>query len=151
MTKSILTAVRDTLVADSILTALLGGNYIFMAEIMQAAQFPSITLRLTSESSKNRVGYTTYKKRDNYATIQCDIWSKKSRQETYEIADVLEENLMSWSVSGTRCWSKTSDGDMYEDDTKIYHKPMRYSFEYIVTDAAYFQLGYDMLGYGKLG
>ena len=134
MTKTIIKAVRDTLVADGTLTTLLGGNYIFMAEIMQAARFPSITFRLTSESSKSLVGYTTYKKRDNYATIQCDIWSKKSRQETYEIADQVDVNFMAWSVPNTRCWSKISDGDMYEEDTKIYHKPMRYSFEYVVTD-----------------
>lgn len=134
MTKSIIKAVRDTLVADSIITTLLGGNYIYFSEIMQAAQFPSITLRLSSESSKNRVGYATYKKRDNYATIQCDIWSKKSRQQTYEIADALDENFMAWSVSSTRCWSKISDSDMYEDDTRINHKAMRYSFEYVVTD-----------------
>lgn len=134
MTKTIIKAVRDTLVADGTLTTLLGGNCIYMAEIMQAAQFPSITLRLTSESSKNRVGYATYKKRDNHAAIQCDIWSKKSRQQTYEVADLVDVNLMAWSVPNTRCWSKISDGDMYEEDTKIYHKPMRYSFEYIVAD-----------------
>jgi hypothetical protein len=134
MTKSIIKAVRDTLVADDTLTTILGGEYIYMSEIMQTMQIPSVTLRLTSESSKNRVGYATYKKRDNRAIIQCDIWSKKSRQETYEIADQIDVNLMSWSVTGTRCWSKVSDSDMYEEDTKIYHKAIRFEFEYVITD-----------------
>jgi len=134
MTKTIIKAVRDTLVGDGDLTTALGGNYIYMSEIMQAKQFPSITLRLNSEGSKNRVGYMSSKKRDNNPILQCDIWSKSSRQKTYEIADILDEILMSWAVTNTRCWIKVSDGDMYESDTGIFHKPIRYSFEYTITD-----------------
>lgn len=134
MTTAIIKAVRDTLVADGTLTTLLGGNYIYMTEIMQANQFPSITLRLNSEGSKKRVGYFAIKKRDNTPILQCDIWSKSSRYQTYQIADVVDEILVSDSVSGTRSWTKIIDGDMYESDTKIYHKPLRYSFEYTITD-----------------
>lgn len=135
MTKTVLKEVRDTLLADSTLTTLLGGNYIFVAEIMQAKTFPSITLRLTSEGSKKRVSYDTFKKRDNSPMIQCDIWSKKSREETYDIADRLDKLLVANSVSGTQSWIKVSDGDMFEEDTRIYHKPVRYSFAYVIDDS----------------
>lgn len=135
MTKTVLKEVRDTLLADSTLTTLLGGNYVFVAEIMQAKTFPSITLRLTSEGSKKRVSYDTFKKRDNTPIIQCDIWSKKSREETYNIADRLDKLLVADTVSGTQSWIKISDGDMFEQDTRIYHKPIRYSFAYVLDDS----------------
>lgn len=135
MTKTVLKEVRDTLLADSTLTTLLGGNYVFVAEIMQAKTFPSITIRLTSEGSKKRVGYGTFKKRDNTPMIQCDIWSRKSREETYDIADRLDKLLVANTVSGTQSWIKVSDGDMFEQDTRIYHKPVRYSFAYVLDDS----------------
>ena len=135
MTKTVLKEVRDTLLADSTLTTLLGGNYVFVAEIMQAKTFPSITLRLTSEGSKKRVSYGTFKKRDNTPMLQCDIWSKKSREETYDITDRLDKLLVANTVSGTQSWIKVSDGDMFEEDTRIYHKPVRYSFAYVIDDS----------------
>lgn len=135
MTKTILKAVRDTLLADSTLTTLLGGNYIYLAEIAQTKIFPSVTLRLTSEGSKKRVGYDQFKKRDNTPLLQIDCWSKKSRLETYNIADRIDKLLIANSVSGTRSWIKISDGDMFESDTNVYHKPLRYSFEYTIDDS----------------
>ena len=136
MTTAIIKAIRTALLGDSAITALLGGDYVFMSEIMQTNQFPSITIKLSSESSKRRVGYFAIKKRDNGDILACDIWSKSSRYQTYQIADRIDVVLISADVSGTRSWTKIgSGGDMYEADTKIYHKPMRYSFEYTITDS----------------
>ena len=146
MTRTILKAVRDTLKDDDILQAILGGDYVYIAEIMQANRYPSITLRLTSEGSKKRVSYNTFKKRDNTPLIQIDVWSKKSRLETYNLADQIDELLVADSVEDTRSWIKISDGDMFEPDTRIYHKPLRYSFEYTLTDITGFVLGVDLLG-----
>lgn len=135
MTKTILKAVRDLLKDDSTLQTLLGGAYVFMAEIMQTKTFPSVTLRLTSESSKKRVSYDTFKKRDNTPLIQIDVWSKKSRLETYNIADRIDKLLIADSVSGTHGWNKVSDSDMFEPDINVYHKPLRYSFAYVIDDS----------------
>lgn len=151
MTRTILKAIRDALLANAGLVAALGGNYVHTAEIMQTKQFPSVTLRLVGEGSKKRVGYFTIKKRDNTPIIQIDVWSKDSRLDTYNIADIIDEIAVSDSISSTRCWLKVSDSDMYEEDTQIYHKPLRYSFEYTIDDADYFQLGYGLLGYDELG
>jgi hypothetical protein len=134
MTKAILKAIRDLLIADDALTTLLGGEYIYVAEIMQANQFPSVTLRLTSEGSKKRVSYNTFKKRDNSPIVQIDVWSKKSREETYKLSDRIDKLLISDAVPDTFGWTKISDGDMFEDDLRIFHKPLRYSFAYVLTD-----------------
>jgi len=141
-------AVQDLLKDNAILQELLGGEYVSVAEIMQPAVFPSVTIRLTSEGSKKRVSYDTFKKRDNSPIIQVDIWSNVSRLETYNIADQIDELLVGNSVPNTRSWIKVSDGDMFEPDTRIFHKPLRYSFEYTLTDTTGFQLGVDMLGVG---
>lgn len=151
MTKAILKAVRDLLKADEIIQGILGGEYVYVAEIMQSNTFPSITLRLTAEGSKKRVSYDTFKKRDNSPIIQIDCWSKKSRIQTYNLADQIDELLVADSVSGTRSWIKISDGDMFEPENRVYHKPLRYSFEYTLIDSAGFMLGYDMLGIHALG
>ena len=135
MTKTILKAVRDLLKDDSTLQTLLGGAYVYMAEIMQTKQYPSVTLRLTSEGSKKRVSYDTIKKRDNTPLIQIDVWSKKSRLETYNITDRIDKLLVADSVSGTRSWIKVSDGDMFEPDINVFHKPLRYSFAYTIDDS----------------
>jgi len=135
MTRTVLKEVRDTLLADSELTTLLGGNYVYLAEIMQVKIFPSVTLRLATGSSKKRVGYNTFKRRDNEETLQIDCWSKKSRLETYNIADRIDKLLVADSVTGTYGWIKVSDGDMFEQDTRIYHKPVRYSFAYVLDDS----------------
>lgn len=135
MTKIILKAVRDLLKDDSTIQTLLGGGYVFVAEIMQAKQFPSITLRLTGEGSKKRVSYDIFKKRDNTPLIQIDVWSKKSREETYNIADRIDKLLVADSVNGTRSWIKVSDIDMFEPDMRVYHKPLRYSFAYTLDDS----------------
>ena len=135
MTKAIIKAVRDAMLAHTTLTTALGGNYIYFSEIMQTNQIPSITMRINTESSYKRVGYNASKKRDNSATLQCDIWSKSSRQQTYEIADILEALLMGENVTNTRCWTKTSDSDQYEADTEIYHKALRFTFDYTITDS----------------
>lgn len=151
MTKTILKAIRDLLKDDSALQILLEGEYVYMAEIMQAKQFPSVTLRLTSEMSKKRTSYNQFEKRDNSAVIQIDVWSKKSRLETYNIVDIIDELLVADLVPNTRSWIKISDGDMFEPDTNVYHKPLRYSFAYTLTDETYFRLGYDKLGIHVLG
>jgi len=135
MTRTVLKEVRDTLLADSELTTLLGGNYVYLAEIMQVKIFPSVTLRLVTGSSKKRVSYNTFKKRDNEETLQIDCWSKKSRLETYNLADRIDKLLVANSVSGTLSWIKISDSDLFESDLNIFHKPLRYSFAYLISDA----------------
>lgn len=134
MTTAILKAIRDKILVTTAITTLLGGNYVYTAEIMQTNQYPSITLRLSTEGSKKRVGYNAIKKRDNTPILQADIWSKSSRYQTYKIADALDALLMPDAVANTRCWLKIGDGDQYEIDTGVYHKAMRYSFDYTITD-----------------
>jgi len=130
-------AVMDTLKAYSALTSLLGSaDNIVTGHISQENAFPCVTLIQNNEPTKKRTGYIAYQKvRDQYPILQIDCWSKKSEQETYEIADLLDIHLIGDNVSGTRSWEKVTDSDQFEKDVHIFHKALRYSYEYTITDA----------------
>ena len=134
MTTEIFESVRNTLLANGDLISLLGGEYVLAAELMDGYHYPAVTLRLGNEGGVPRTGYIVNKKRDMTPTIQCDLWSKKSKRETYLLAAITDMVFLSWAVPETRCWKKVSDSDQYEKDTNIYHKATRFGFEYTITD-----------------
>ena len=136
MSKLVMKAVIDALKADSTLVALLGSaNNITMAHISQTGAFPGVTVMQNTESSKKRVGYNAVKTRDQYPTIQIDCWTKKSFQEAYQIADLVDIRCVGDNISGTLAWEKVSDSDQFEEDVHVWHKALRYSFQYAITDA----------------
>ena len=135
MLESIYIAIRNLLKGDSTIQTLLGGQYVYISYIMQAKQYPSITILENTEHSKKRTSYNHFKVRQNGSVIQIDCWSKKSRLETVKFANRIDELLVSDGVADTWGWEKISDGDIFESDTRIYHKPLRYSFSYKITDS----------------
>jgi len=76
MIGSVFQAILDKLNDDSVLKGYLGTwPFAFRARMEAPSQIPSITLMENSEKSKSRVGYaTTAKIRDNYPTIQVEVW-----------------------------------------------------------------------------
>lgn len=132
MIESVYTGIRNLLKADTTILSLLGGAYVYIADIAQANQIPSITILQNSERSKKRTGYDYFKVRDNHPVVQIDCWSKKSRLETVKLANKIDELLVADSVANTRSWEKISDPDLFERDTRIWHKALRYSFSYTV-------------------
>ena len=137
MSKLVMTAVIAALKADSSLVTLLGSaSNITMAHISQTGAFPGVTVIQNTESSKKRVGYNTVHTRDQYPTLQIDCWTKKSMQEAYQIADLVDIVCVSDSIGNTTlAWTKVSDSDQFEEDVHVYHKALRYSFQYAITDA----------------
>ena len=135
MLASIFAEIRNTLKNDSTIQTLLGGEYVYVAHVSQTNQIPSITLTGSTERCKKRPGYNTDLHRDNESVVQVDVWSKKSVLETLNIANRCDTILVTDSVGGTYGWQKISDSDIFEDDTRLYHKAMRYSFGYVIDDS----------------
>ena len=137
MSKTVMKAVIDALKADSSLVTLLGSaNNITMAHISQTGVFPGVTVMQNTESSKKRVGYNAVHTRDQYPVIQIDCWTKKSMQEAYQIADLVDIVCVSDGIGNTTLgWQKVSDSDQFEEDVHVYHKALRYSFQYAITDS----------------
>lgn len=131
-----MTTVIAALKADSSLTALLGSaDNITMAHISQAGLFPGVTVIQNAESSKKRVGFIAVKTRDQYPIVQIDCWTKKSFQEAYLIADLVDILCIGDNITGTFAWQKVSDSDQFEADVHVFHKALRYSFQYVITDS----------------
>lgn len=131
-----MTAVLAALKADSSLITLLGSaNNITMAHISQTNAFPSVTVIQNTESAKKRVGYIAVKTRDQYPIVQIDCWTKKSFQEAYQIADLIDILCVGDNIVGTLAWQKVSDSDQFEADVHVFHKALRYSFQYVITDS----------------
>jgi len=133
MKTTIFAAVRNALKADATLLGYLGGAYIYRRHPAQTPKVPSVTLDENSEKSKLRVGYKTHKSRDLSPVLQVDIWIASSGEDLDRIAYRIDELLFA-GIAGTRSWERISSSDHYDEDLKAFHKVLRYSFEYSVTD-----------------
>jgi len=133
MKLTIFALVRNTLKNDAPLQGYLGGAYVYRRHPAQVPKVPSVTIDENNERSKPRVGYTTHRTRDLSPTIQVDVWVPSSGEDLDRIAYRVDELLLP-GVTGTRAWERISSSDQYDEDLKAYHKALRYSFEYSVTD-----------------
>ena len=134
MLASVFASLRNTLKNDATMKTLLGGEYVYVGHVSQTNQIPSVTIIENTETCKKRTGYNANKYRDNESVVQIDVWSKESRLEAVNIANRIDTILVTDSVTDTFGWQKVGDGDMFESDTRIYHKALRYSFWYEIDD-----------------
>jgi len=136
MIESIYTGIRNLLKADETILSLLGGAYVYIAHVSQTNQIPSITILDDGTASKKRTSYTVFKVREEMPSVRIDVWSKKSRLETVKLADRVDELLVADSVADTWGWNRISSGrDIFEPDTRVYHKSLVYRFAYKITDS----------------
>jgi len=136
MIESVYTGIRNLLKADATILSLLGGAYVYIAHITQTNQIPSITILDDGTASKKRTSYNEFKVREETPSVRIDLWSKKSRLETVKLADRVDELLVADSVADTWGWNRISSGrDIFEPDTRVYHKSLVYRFAYKITDS----------------
>lgn len=143
MRSDVFAAIRDALLADTTLTGLLGGSYIYRARGVQPANIPSITLLENNESSKLRACYNQFKTRDQSPTLQVDVWIDTNQETapcTGEDADLIAEQIdeilfAPGAVAGTYGWSRNSSTTQNDADIGGIHIARRYSFKYKLTDS----------------
>lgn len=147
MISAVFQAILDKLNDDATLHAYFSTTFFaYRAKSYAPFVVPSITLMENNEKSKARVGYTTTAKiRDNSPTIQIDVWvcsADESFPCTGEDADLIAERIdqlllnASSPTTGTMAgtWQKTSSSQQHEEDERIWHNALRYSFQYSTTD-----------------
>lgn len=147
MISAVFQAILDKLNDDATLQAYFSTTFFaYRAKSYAPFVVPSITLMENNEKSKARVGYTTTAKiRDNSPTIQVDVWVSSADESfpcTGEDADLIANRIdellldadtpTTGTMAGT--WQKTSSSQQFEDDTRIWHNALRYSFKYSKTD-----------------
>lgn len=133
MKRDISKSIMDTLNGSTLLSAIIGQNAVRMGQTNTVSSFPSVTFFENNERAKKRAGYRFWKKRDHSTTLQIDIFSKTSWEQTMQIEEIVDKILLS-GVSGTRSWVKIYQNNIFEEDTNLYHKVIRYSFEYSIED-----------------
>ena len=110
------TEVYNTLKNNTDLTALLGGQRIYFMVVPddKATEFPRLTYYEYSNRAKN---YADDEELATEIRIVIDVWSKTS---TTDIAIKIVDIMESIGFRREECQ------DLYEDDTKIYHKYLRF-------------------------
>lgn len=111
--KNIKTTVVSTLKADTTLKGLVSDRVIFMS-LPEEPEFPCITY-YEQNNSPALVG--DGKELTSESVIVIDVWSKGS---TTAIAQAVD------NVMASLRFVREFAGDLYESDTGVYHKSMRY-------------------------
>lgn len=101
--------------ANATLVSLLGGPRIYFQVAPVADEFPRITY---FEIENIGAVYADDNEQASEIHVQVDIWSKGS---TSAIAAEVDKTMKSIG------FGRTSSADLYEQDTGIYHKAMRFA------------------------
>lgn len=106
--------VRAALLANAALVALLGGQRVYQLAAPNAEEYPRITFFEVDNFDSAFADDAPY---GSTVVPQIDVWSKGS---TSEIAKEVDKSMKSLG------YVRTSAPDLYEQDTKVYHKAMRF-------------------------
>lgn len=131
MSTDAMTNIRNYLVGSSAVTSLVPAKDITTGWKKTLDVFPCIIISQISGIDKGYLGYglAGHRTREEKFVFSLNIFSRNSRKQTYDIADVLVPLLI---VSGS-C-KKTNDIDMYEDALSVYRKMQVYEYTLIHSD-----------------
>ena len=109
------TEVYQALRSNAALISLLGGQRIYQMVAPNAEEFPRITF-----FELDNLGdlYADDRESSSLIRVQIDVWSKGS---TTDIAIEVAKTMQSIG------YSRDFSMDLYEQDTAVYHKTMRFS------------------------
>lgn len=106
--------VRNALIANADLVALLGGQRVYQLSAPNALEYPRITFfEVVNRDSEFADDLSIASE----IVMQIDVWSKGSTSAIAKQVDITMKSLG---------YVRSSAPDLYEEDTKVYHKPMRY-------------------------
>lgn len=114
MNADIKTDLRTALLSNGALVLLLGGERIYQLAAPRADEFPRITFFELNNSDTAFADNAAYA---SDVSVQIDVWHKDS---TSAIAGEVDRTMKQQG------WARTSAADLYESDTKVFHKALRY-------------------------
>lgn len=122
MRTDVKTEIRSALISNSALTGLLGGQRVYQLSAPNALEYPRITFFEIDNSDSQFADDEAYAAD---VRVQIDVWSKTS---TSAISGEVDKTMKSLG------YTRTSAADLYEQDTKVYHKALRYYRSYLEED-----------------
>jgi hypothetical protein len=136
MNSAIFDGVITALKANATLVALLTSNTRITApNNLGTSSYPHIDLKGEDLLGEKRVGYRYHSEREQEGMITVDIYVKTTWKDADEIAAQVSKTLVSDTVASTWGWKKISESNIWEEDTKIYKKTIRFNFNYLITDS----------------
>ncbi|WDU84209.1 tail completion protein gp17 [Caloramator sp. Dgby_cultured_2] len=111
---NIKTTIVNSLKSNSNLINLLGGQRIYFQVAPNPNEFPRITY---FEIDNFGSLYADDEEKASEIHVQIDIWHKSN---TTAIADEVDKTMKNIG------FGRTSAADLYEEDTQVYHKALRY-------------------------
>lgn len=106
--------IRDALLANVTLISMLGGQRIYQLSAPISTEYPRITFfEVVNRDSE----FADNQSIASEISMQIDVWSKGSTSSIAKQVDITMKSLG---------YVRTSAPDFYEDDTKVYHKAMRF-------------------------
>ncbi|WP_051570333.1 tail completion protein gp17 [Paenibacillus ehimensis] len=108
------TEIRQALLNNAALVSLLGGPRVYQLAAPRADEYPRITFFEVTNYDSEFADDGAYA---SDVTVQIDVWAKDSTSTIAAEIDVTMKGLG---------YFRTSGADLYEDDTKVYHKALRY-------------------------
>ncbi|AFH62264.1 tail completion protein gp17 [Paenibacillus caseinilyticus] len=107
--------VLEALREDEELLLLLGGPRVYQMVAPEPGKFPRITF---FEISNVDDGYADDSVISSQIVIQVDVWNKTNTSAIADRVDAVMKNIG---------FSRSGSADLYENDTGIFHKAMRYT------------------------
>ncbi|MEN6349336.1 MAG: DUF3168 domain-containing protein [Syntrophomonas sp.] len=109
--------VKTGLLGNSSLITILGGPRVYQQVAPRPNEFPRISF---FEMTNFDTGFADDTAIASEIHLQIDIWSKGS---TTDVAGEVDKTMKALG------YKRTGSADLYEEDTKIFHKALRYSTE----------------------
>lgn len=106
--------VRNLLIGDSGLVTLLGGEKVYSVLSPEGTKYPYITI---TEIGNEGIDYGDDQPTRSDNNVQVDVWSKTDYDDIVAQVDII------LTTAGFVRYFAT---DMYEYDTRVFHKPLRY-------------------------
>jgi hypothetical protein len=107
-------AIKTALTSDTTLTGKLGGSRVYAVRAPDADEYPRITFFEITNFDANYADDAAYSSRMLY---QVDIWSKENPDPIAVEVDRIMKSIG---------FARTGGADLFEDDTKVYHRALRY-------------------------
>ncbi|MCM3589628.1 DUF3168 domain-containing protein [Brevibacillus borstelensis] len=118
MKTDIKTEIRTALLNNAALVSLLGGQRVYQLAAPDATEYPRITF---FEVTNYDAAFADDVPIMVDVIVQIDVWSKGS---TSAISGEVDKTMKEQG------WSRTSAADLYEEDTQVYHRAMRFRRQY---------------------
>jgi hypothetical protein len=106
--------IKTTLTSDTTLTKALGGPRVYAVSAPDADEYPRITFFEITNFDANYADDAAYSSRILY---QVDIWSKSNPDPIAVEVDRIMKSIG---------FARTGGADLFEDDTQVYHRALRY-------------------------